>query len=291
MKLTVVISFVVQLAFVASVPALSRNLGVGKGGSKSKGSKATSNGKGKGKGGWGWGWTSPTSSKMGCKSSKSSKMVCKKKKKKMKKKKKKMMIKKKMTMHPTPAPHKVKPPSEDIKMTPTVAPTPRPVKQPSVTPTPRPVGTPEQGYCADAVKYETNGHKYLMGGYANEWGTADATAANLTCCGQPGHLATISDSGENTFIAVNIASPTQAPCWIGLHSTVSIWGIFTNEDFQWSNGEEYNWQKYNNFVDKKPTPFYPATTVGPEVSILPNGYWQNQQAGTDWCFAVEFNCI
>jgi hypothetical protein len=271
MKLTFVISFVVQLAVIASVPAFARNLGMGNGGSKSKGSKATSNGKG----GWGWGWMSPTSSKMGCKSSKSSKMGCKKKKNKKKKKKK-------MTMHPaSPAPHKV-------KKQPTVAPTPRPVT--SVTPTPRPLGTPEQGYCADAVNYGTNGHKYLIPSWdAGLWKDANASAANLTCCGQPGHLATISNPGENNFVAALISA---VPCWIGLSDPVwsDTGSTGTNAEFKWSNGEPYNWQVFNGFPGKAPTPNTNPLAEA-YVKIYSDGAWANAPFSSTIGYIVEFDCI
>lgn len=83
-----------------------------------------------------------------------------------------------------------------------------------------------------------NGHRYFMLQPAS-WQAAEATAVRLN-----GHLVTINNAAENTWVFNNLAVPTGGrPLWLGLTDRT------TENVFQWVSGEGAT---YRNFAAGEP---------------------------------------
>ncbi len=101
---------------------------------------------------------------------------------------------------------------------------------------------------ATPVQWATNGHNYevITPTSGMNWDQAKAAAEALTFQGQQGHLATVANSEENSFI------------YALLPSADSTWGYYRggyqpansgepNQDWRWITGESFSFTNWNNF--------------------------------------------
>jgi hypothetical protein len=278
MKLSLLFSLVALAELVTSASGLDRRL------SKSKrGSKAVSIG----------GWRERMHGKM----MKRKMMMTQRKPKK--KPSRRPVKRTSRIIPPTAAPNKQgipprSPPSRAPQPMPMVKPTPAPARQPTPIP-----AVPQPDYCKDANDY--NGHKYLMTGGAT-WDEARKEAESLKCCNVFGYLAAISTADEGNFIAKHIMpaySGLPAPHWIGLWAPQGSGSdnTYTNEDFNWTNGEVYNGAAYSGFPGGVPTQVTPGNAnYGGSVVYMDwcsdgkSTCWTNDNFGGSHDYIVEFPC-
>jgi Lectin C-type domain len=123
-----------------------------------------------------------------------------------------------------------------------IKPTRFPTKKPTGSPTDAPTsGSPTASpttTCFASQQY--GGHQYsavTTGGPGYTWTEANAAAQALSCCGVPGHLATMADANENDFIRLNLGGVQG---WIGFND------IASEGTFVWVNGDPVTFTSWNS---------------------------------------------
>ena len=116
-----------------------------------------------------------------------------------------------------------------------------------------------------------NGHYYeFVTDYNISWTDAKAAAENSTFNGNSGHLVTIANNSENSFVSDLV--PDNLSAWIGLTD------VITEEQYKWVTGEPFDYSNWNtgqpsagigeHFVDLRSdgkwndTKLYSSTSVG-----------------------------
>ena len=134
-----------------------------------------------------------------------------------------------------------KKPAKTPAKKPATMPTKSPTRALTGSPTRAPTGAPTSLMCLGITGPMTayNGHLYALFPFAvpQIWINADSNIKHMSCCGASGHLVTITDAAEKSFIHSLLApgSTSGAPAyWIGL-SDDAVDGTLA-----WTNGEPYD---------------------------------------------------
>ncbi len=115
------------------------------------------------------------------------------------------------------------------------------------------------------------GHAYFYSTATLSWEDANTAASALG-----GHLVTISNTGENTFVATQVVEGNLA--WIGLNDATSE-GVFV-----WPNNEPFG---YTNWGNGEPNNAGNENWV--EINRNDVGKWNDMPAGFPRRFVVEFD--